>query len=242
LTKDRATGQPVRPCLISVSAPTELFATFVLPDLDPVACLHSLVSQHPYDLEAVRPVVDFEILLSQYKFVEGMDAIAGLCSFHEQGDGRPVLRTEVRANNKAFEHRARLSVSHSGPPNMGQMRDPLSDVNQRSRSLTPCVYNMEARSAVFRQGLKRLGWSEDRNIYIDTRFAPAGAGQEQLRAKSCSWRRNLAIVRVEVVAERWRVRPRRRVRRFADASRGLPRPVGRPDRPKACKADQFSGG
>jgi restriction system protein len=34
-TKDRATGQPVRPCLISVSAPLELFATFVLPDLDP---------------------------------------------------------------------------------------------------------------------------------------------------------------------------------------------------------------
>jgi restriction system protein len=82
-TKDRATGQPVRPCLISVSAPQELFATFVLADLDPVACLHklnALVSPHPYDLEAVRPVVDFETLLSQYKFVEGMDAVAGLDS------------------------------------------------------------------------------------------------------------------------------------------------------------------
>ena len=82
-TKDRATGQPVRPCLISVSAPQELFATFVLADLDPVACLHklnALVSLHPYDLEAVRPVVDFETLLSQYKFVEGMDAVASLDS------------------------------------------------------------------------------------------------------------------------------------------------------------------
>jgi restriction system protein len=82
-TKDRATGQPIRPCLISVSAPRDLFATFVLADLDPVACLqklNALVSHHPYDLEAVRPVVDFETLLSQYKFVDGMDAVAGLDS------------------------------------------------------------------------------------------------------------------------------------------------------------------
>ena len=80
-TKDRATGQPIRPCLISVSASKELFSTFVLADLDPVACLkklNALVSRHPYDLEAVRPVVDFEELLSKYKFVEGMDAVAGL--------------------------------------------------------------------------------------------------------------------------------------------------------------------
>ena len=82
-TKDPATGQPVRPCLISVTAPRELFGTFVLADLDPVACLrrlNALVSNHPYDLEAVRPVVDFEMLLSQYKFVDGIDAIAGLDS------------------------------------------------------------------------------------------------------------------------------------------------------------------
>jgi putative tryptophan/tyrosine transport system substrate-binding protein len=42
---------------------------------------------------------------------------------------------------------------------------------------------MGARLAAFRQGLERLGWSEGRNIQIDTRFAPAGAGQEQLRAR-----------------------------------------------------------
>jgi hypothetical protein len=41
---------------------------------------------------------------------------------------------------------------------------------------------MEAPGA-FRQGLKRLGWWEGRKIRIDTRFAPAGAGQEQLRAQ-----------------------------------------------------------
>lgn len=99
-TKDRATGQPVRPCLISVSAPRDLFATFVLADLDPVACLrklNALVSLHPYDLEAVRPVVDFEILLSQYKFVEGMDAVAGL-------DSRPDL---LDMTPTEFEHLVR---------------------------------------------------------------------------------------------------------------------------------------
>jgi restriction system protein len=99
-TGDRATGQPVRPCLISVSAPRELFATFVLADLDPVACLHklnALISLHPYDLEAVRPVVDFEILLSQYKFVEGMDAVAGL-------DSRPDL---LDMTPTEFEHLVR---------------------------------------------------------------------------------------------------------------------------------------
>jgi restriction system protein len=99
-TKDRATGQPVRPCLISVSAQRELFGTFVLADLDPVACLHklnALISLHPYDLEAVRPVVDFETLLSQYKFVEGMDAVAGL-------DSRPDL---LDMTPTEFEHLVR---------------------------------------------------------------------------------------------------------------------------------------
>jgi len=42
---------------------------------------------------------------------------------------------------------------------------------------------MEARLAAFRQGLERLGWSEGRNVSIDVRFAPAGAGQEQSRAQ-----------------------------------------------------------
>jgi len=99
-TKDRATGQPIRPCLISVSANRELFASFVLADLDPVACLHklnALVSPHPYDLEAVRPVVDFETMLSQYKFVEGMDAVAGL-------DSRPDL---LEMTPTEFEHLVR---------------------------------------------------------------------------------------------------------------------------------------
>jgi len=41
---------------------------------------------------------------------------------------------------------------------------------------------MKADLAAFRQGLERLGWSEGRNVRIDTRFAPAGA-QAQVLAK-----------------------------------------------------------
>ena len=52
------------------------------PKLDPVTCLrsylHATVSPHPYNLEAVRPVAQFD--LSKHKFVEEMDVVAGLGS------------------------------------------------------------------------------------------------------------------------------------------------------------------
>jgi putative ABC transport system substrate-binding protein len=40
----------------------------------------------------------------------------------------------------------------------------------------------DARPAAFRQGLESLGWSEGRNVHLDTRVAPAGA-QAQVLAK-----------------------------------------------------------
>ncbi|NDU71811.1 restriction endonuclease [Actinomadura sp. DSM 109109] len=99
--KDRATGQPIRPYLISVSATREAFDELVLVDLNPVACvkqkLGALVSPHPYDLEAVKPMVDFEHLLKQFAFVEGMDAAASL-------DSRPDLIDMTPAE---FEHLVR---------------------------------------------------------------------------------------------------------------------------------------
>jgi putative tryptophan/tyrosine transport system substrate-binding protein len=42
---------------------------------------------------------------------------------------------------------------------------------------------MKARLAGFQQGLERLGWIEGRNVRIDYRFAPAGAGQAEALAK-----------------------------------------------------------
>jgi restriction system protein len=85
---DPGTGQPVRPLLLNVTSPRAKFETFVLAALDPIACLKgeltALVSPHPYDLEPVRPLVNFDSLLVHFKFVAGADVIAGL-------DSRPDL-------------------------------------------------------------------------------------------------------------------------------------------------------
>src|SRR5262249_10122553 len=64
---------------------------------DPLVCLrhlNALVSPHPYELEPVRPVVDFDTLLARYKLVDGMDAIASL-------DGRQDL---LALTPTEFEH------------------------------------------------------------------------------------------------------------------------------------------
>jgi restriction system protein len=96
--KDRATGKPVRPLVMSVHATRDAFSEIVLdePELDPVACLrgylNAIISPHPYDLEPVRPVVQFD--LSKYKFVEEMDVVAGL-------DSRPDL---LALKPVEFEH------------------------------------------------------------------------------------------------------------------------------------------
>lgn len=98
--KDRATGKPIRPLLISVLATRDLVEDLVLdePELDPVQCLgylNAIVSPHPYDLEPVRPVKTFD--LSRYKFVPEMDVIAGMDSRPDLLDLKPV----------EFEHLAR---------------------------------------------------------------------------------------------------------------------------------------
>ncbi len=106
-TKDAATGQPIRPLLLQVSAKREVFAPFVLAELDPVACLkrlNALVSPHPYDLEPVQPTVDFDSLLTRFKFVEGMDVVAGL-------DSRQDL---LAMAPYAFEHLVRQIFEEMG--------------------------------------------------------------------------------------------------------------------------------
>jgi restriction system protein len=82
-TKDRATGQPVNPCLVTFLASRAQFEQLLLdePELDPVRCLHhlnALVSPHPADLEAVTPMVDFD--LQRFKLVEESGLLSALDS------------------------------------------------------------------------------------------------------------------------------------------------------------------
>ncbi len=78
---DKATGKKIRPLLISLLVERAQFEELILdaPQLDPVLCLHhikALVSEHPYDLEPVMPVVKFD--LSRFRLVQETEALAGL--------------------------------------------------------------------------------------------------------------------------------------------------------------------
>ena len=104
-TKDPATGQPRYPCIVSVAATREQFSGLVLTDVTPretLRHLNALVSPHPFDLEAVRPVLEFD--LTKYKFVDEIDMIAGL-------DGRLDL---LELTPTEFEHLVRQLFEEIG--------------------------------------------------------------------------------------------------------------------------------
>lgn len=94
-TVDRATGQEVSPCLVTLSTSREQFGKLRLSQVDPAACLkglNALVSPNPYDLEPIRPIIEFD--LTKYRLMDSMDVVAGL-------DSRPVL---VQLTPTEFEH------------------------------------------------------------------------------------------------------------------------------------------
>jgi restriction system protein len=104
-TKDPATGQPRYPCIVSVAATREQFSGLVLTDVTPretLRHLNALVSPHPFDLEAVRPVLEFD--LTKYKFVDEIDMLAGL-------DGRLDL---LELSPVEFEHLVRQLFEEIG--------------------------------------------------------------------------------------------------------------------------------
>jgi restriction system protein len=79
---DPATGQKINPCLVTVQAEREQFKALVLdaPELDPVQCLHhlkALITEHPYDLVPVTPIMDLEFL-KKYKLASETGALAAL--------------------------------------------------------------------------------------------------------------------------------------------------------------------
>ncbi len=82
---NRATGQAEEVHLISAPASRASFAALVLDQLDPAQCLKylkAILSRHPYDLEPVQPVIEFQT--AKYRFAEPVDALAGI-------DSRPDL-------------------------------------------------------------------------------------------------------------------------------------------------------
>jgi restriction system protein len=97
-TIDRATGKPVRPHLLSVSADRASFTDLVLASVEPAACLkrlNALVSPNPFDMEAIEPFITFD--LKRFRFTDDMDVVAGL-------DSRPNL---LKLSPTEFEHLVR---------------------------------------------------------------------------------------------------------------------------------------
>lgn len=82
---DRATGQPVRTCVVTVRTSHDVFGKINLAQVDPAACLKALnasVSKSPAELAPVRPVLEFNMV--DPRFIEEVDVLSGL-------DQRPNL-------------------------------------------------------------------------------------------------------------------------------------------------------
>jgi restriction system protein len=78
-TTDPANGRPIRVPVISVRAPKADFFEILLDRVDKAACLKNLgakVSARPDELQAVKPIVEFDMV--DRRFVEQGDALAGL--------------------------------------------------------------------------------------------------------------------------------------------------------------------
>ena len=94
-TVEPATGKPIRPCLVTVRATSDVFAEIDLGRADPAACLKHLnasVSKSPSELIPVRPVLEFDMI--DTRFVEESDVLGTL-------DQRPNL---MALTPNEFEH------------------------------------------------------------------------------------------------------------------------------------------
>ena len=84
-TVDPATGQQIRPCLVSVKVTSDAFAGLKLSHVQPDQCLRSLrasVSSSPAELVAVKPIVELDMV--DPRFIESRDVLSEL-------DTRPNL-------------------------------------------------------------------------------------------------------------------------------------------------------
>jgi restriction system protein len=82
---NRATGRDQRTCLISVRTTRDVFIEIDLAKVDPILCLKNLnaaVSKNPDELEAVRPILEFNMV--DKRFIQETDVLSTL-------DQRPNL-------------------------------------------------------------------------------------------------------------------------------------------------------
>ena len=78
-TVDPATGRDIRPCLISIRTTRDRFLEIDLRRIDKRHCLRNLgaqVSPRPAEMQAVKPIVEFEMV--DKRFVEQSDILADL--------------------------------------------------------------------------------------------------------------------------------------------------------------------
>ncbi len=93
---DPATGQDVRRCLITLRATIDQFAPLVLERVRPVDCVRrhfaAQVSEHPEELAAVTPVLEFD--MADPRVIDPVDVLSGI-------DVRPNL---LDLTGTGFEH------------------------------------------------------------------------------------------------------------------------------------------
>ena len=76
-TIDPRTGQPIRPCLVTLRTTRTVFDGLDLAHVDPLACLKGLnasVSKSPAELAPVRPVLEFSMV--DRRFIEEVDVLS----------------------------------------------------------------------------------------------------------------------------------------------------------------------
>jgi len=113
-TVDPATGQDIQPHLISVRTTRERFAELDLERVDKLVCLRNLgaqVSSRPYEIQAVKPIVDFNMV--DKRFVDQTDLLTDLEARPNLMDLTPTEFEQLVAN--LFDRigiEAKLTRSH----------------------------------------------------------------------------------------------------------------------------------
>ena len=125
---DPATGQNVRPYLISVRTTRQRFSAIDLGRIEKKACLRNLgaqVSPQPAELQPVKPLVEFDMV--DKRFVEGADVLVDL-------ESRPNLMDLT-----PFESSSSLATSLQKWGLIQSKRDPPATAGRcRCVRYTPC--------------------------------------------------------------------------------------------------------